>query len=273
MAKYLPDCPSADKFTIRHLLTHTSGITPGEGGTLQFVPGERVDYSNYGYQLLGRIIEKVSGFSYEQFLRSSIFAPLGMTNSGYDHQEAILRHRASGYVAGSEGQFRNAGCIDMSGPFSAGGLYSTVEDLFVLDQALWTEKLLKRETIEAAFTPVKLTDNRQGAYGFGWMLNRFRGLREVAHGGDIEGFNTYLARYPDQKFTVIVLSNLAMRPPGKLPTAGELARLITGIYLGGSMEPEAEDKEVALEAKHLDRMVGVYASRLPSKYSSTLGRR
>src|SRR5437762_9724935 len=164
ISTYLPDYPkkNGDILTIHHLLTHTSGIpsytdfpffrdmmrdaySPEEivnlfaDSALEFTPGEKFEYSNSGYILLGYIIEKITGKSYEQELQSKIFTPLKMNNTGYDHNSTVIKNRASGYNRIGT-TFQNANYIDMSVPFSAGGIYSTVEDLYLWDQALYTEK-------------------------------------------------------------------------------------------------------------------------------------
>jgi len=259
VSKYLTDFPNVNQITIRHLLTHTSGFSESKEEPLLFEPGKRISYSNYGYNLLGQIIEKVSGNSYETYLQEKIFEPLGMSNSGYDHAAPILKNRASGYTNRTNGTFVNSEYIDMSGPHSAGALYSTVEDLFLWDQALYSGKLLKANTLKQSFTPTKLSSGREAAYGMGWMLNSRGGLQEVGHGGDITGFNSYIARFPDQKFTVVVLSNVGMHPPGPLPTAGSIAQQIIQIYLGDQMSKEEKTiVEEKLSTELLDTYVGVY---------------
>ena len=175
------------KVTIHHLLSHTSGIPnfiaePGflDGpasrrhytvqefaqqhcsGDLQFEPGTKFAYSNSGYFLLGAILEEVSGKSYEDLLDQRIFRPLGMKKSGYAHSEAILEHRAAGYERTSVGLLKNARFYDMSIPFAAGALYSTVRDLYLWDQALYTERLLPSRFRDLLFQPN--LDN----YGYGW---------------------------------------------------------------------------------------------------------
>ena len=166
MKKYLPDAPAAwDKITIFNLLTHTSGIpnftgfpdypklepfatTPAElvarfrDKPLDFEPGEKWNYSNSGYVLLGYLIEKITGDSYEKFVRENIFTPLGMKDSGYDSNSAVIPHRASGYAPGKNG-IENAGFIHMSIPHGAGALYSTTEDLLKWEQGLFGGKLLQ----------------------------------------------------------------------------------------------------------------------------------
>ncbi|MBT3269334.1 serine hydrolase [Candidatus Poribacteria bacterium] len=270
VGKHLPDFPGADDTTLRHLLTHTSGLSESAEEGLLFEPGERISYSNFGYNLLGDVVAAVSGQSYEAYIQERIFQPLGMLSSGYDHHAPILRHRASGYAASADG-FVNADYTDMSGPHAAGALYSTVEDMYRWDQALYTDRLVQAATLDMATTPVKLGHGREGGYGMGWMLNDYRGLREVGHGGDVTGFNSYVARFPDQRFSVVVLSNVGMRPPAALPTAGDLAHRIARMYLGDQMGPEEEFVEATVPVEILDAYVGVYELSAPEVVLSVAG--
>lgn len=270
IAKYLPDFPNGDKITVYHLLTHTAGIPDfisyeeAKKVPQECAPGERMNYSNTGYVMLGLIIEKVSGKSYEAYLKENIFDPLGMKDSGYDHHETILKNRASGYLfdPGSR-TYVNAPYQEMKGVSSAGALYSTIEDMARWDQALYGDRILKPASIERAFKPVTLTSGRQARYGCGWMISEVRGVREIGHGGDINGFNTYIARYPDQKFSVIVLSNVGMRPPGPLPTATDLARKIAEIYLDDVMKPAQPFSDIEVDPKILARYAGDYELHAP----------
>ena len=187
---YLPDYNklNGDRITIHHLLTHTSGTpnytafpnffkdssrdpyTPEEfikvfaDSTLQFTPGERFNYSNSGYFLLGAIIEKVTGKTYEQVLQENILTPLKMNNTGYDHHGTILPHRASGYEK-TGSTYINANYLDMSIPYAAGSLYATVEDLYLWDQALYTNKLLSKKYMDLLFS--KHVPAFGGHYGYG----------------------------------------------------------------------------------------------------------
>jgi len=270
IAKYLPDFPGGDKLTVYHLLTHTAGIPDfisyeqAKQVPQEFAPGERMNYSNTGYVMLGLIIENISGKSYEAYLKENIFDPLGMKDSGYDHHETILRNRASGYLFDPAGRtYVNAPFQEMKGVFAAGALYSTVEDMGRWDQALYGDRILKPESIARAFKPVTLTSGRRANYGCGWMISQVRGLREVGHGGDINGFNTYIARYPDQNFSVIVLSNVGMRPPGPLPTATDLARKVAEIYLDDVMKPARVFTGVEVDPKILARYAGDYELHAP----------
>jgi CubicO group peptidase (beta-lactamase class C family) len=225
ICKYLDDCPPAwQPVTIHHLVTHTSGIpnftslpeyqklktrptTPDDSLALvrnlplEFAPGERWAYSNSGYVLLGLVIERASGQPYDAFLRENVFAPLGMANTGYDTPGLVLKHRASGYVR-LESTVAQAPYIDMSIPHAAGGLYSTVEDLYLWDQALYTERLVSKRALDTLFAPFK------NGYAYGFGIGEQYGLRTISHGGGIEGFATFIRRFPNEKAAVIVLGNI-----------------------------------------------------------------
>lgn len=225
VCKYLSPCPEAwKKITIHHLLTHTSGIPnysnfPDYDKTktlsstavslidrfkekaLEFQPGERFEYGNSGYVLLGFIIEKVSGKSYEDFLRENIFEPLKMMNTGYDDPRLVLKHRAEGYIWDGN-HFTHAAYIDMSNSYASGGLYSTAEDLYLFDQALYTEKLLTKKSLDTLFTPF------QDGYGYGWKLVPQFNHRVISHDGGLDGFRVNIERFPDDRTCVIFLSNV-----------------------------------------------------------------
>ena len=256
--KYFPGTLNGNKITIKNLLTHTSGITESLDKELAFTPGAQISYSNAGYILLGKIIEKVSGMSYEKYLQENIFKPLGMNNTGYEHPDIKVRNCATGYIISDNGSYTDIGESDVSGAFSAGALYSTAEDMFRWDQALYTEKLVKASTLNQAFSQATLNDGSTIKYGFGWMVSQWRGIKEVGHGGDITGFNSYIARYPDEQFTVIVLSNIEMRPPGPLPDAGILAHKIAEIYLADKISATKEHVAISLDPKILDSYTGQY---------------
>lgn len=227
ICNYIADCPSTwEGITIDHLLTHTSGIpdlislpdyrstltTPSppkqtiarfKDFPLDFQPGEKWSYSNSGYIVLGYIIEKVSGQSYEDFLQQSIFTPLNLRDTGYDHNSSSL---AVGYP--DRNSTLPAEFIDMSIPYAAGALYSTVEDLYRWEQALSTEQLVPQVYLDEMFTPhAAIRENWGWAYGYGWFIGEERGRPFNFHRGEIPGFTTIIARYPDDQVTIIVLSN------------------------------------------------------------------
>lgn len=267
--RYMPEAPAAwDKITIFNLLTHTSGIpnftsfpdyaslesfaaTPEQlvarfrEKPLDFQPGEDWNYSNSGYVLLGYLIEKISGESYAQFVKENIFKPLEMADSGYDSNPAIIQNRASGYAHGPNGLV-NAGYIDMTIPLSAGGLYSTTEDLLRWEKGLFERKLLSAASFKAMTTPFK------DDYAFGLLVHAVDGHQVIEHGGGIEGFNTRLAYYPEDKLTVIVLGNVNGAAPDVI--ALDLATLAHG----GNVTLPSERKEVSVDPKIFDGYVGSY---------------
>jgi CubicO group peptidase (beta-lactamase class C family) len=227
ICNYIADCPATwVGITIDHLLTHTSGLPdllslPGYWSTLatpsppeqtiarfkdlplDFQPGETWSYSNSGYIVLGYIIEQASGQSYEDFLQQSIFTPLNLRDTGYDHNSNSL---AVGYP--DQDSTEPAEFIDMSIPYAAGALYSTVEDLYHWEQALSTEQLVPRVYLDEMFAPHAAIPHRwSSAYGYGWFIAKERGRTLNLHGGEIPGFTTVIARYPDDHVTIIVLSN------------------------------------------------------------------
>ncbi|SDL31133.1 CubicO group peptidase, beta-lactamase class C family [Salinimicrobium catena] len=236
ISTYLPNYegPAADVVTIHHLLTHSSGIpsytsfpnffqdhsrdpsSPKEfvktfsDSTLQFTPGEKFAYNNSGYFLLGHILEEVTGKSYEQALKERIFDPLNMNNTGYDRHETILKNRASGYARTGDG-YKNAAYLDMSLPYAAGSLYSTVEDLYKWDRALDANEVLSEESKQLMFSSQIPAGKSQ--YGYGWMINKMPvgdtgdSIPMVAHGGGINGFNTLIVRFPKEDDLIVLLNN------------------------------------------------------------------
>jgi len=269
VAKYLPDAPASwAKITLANLLTHTSGIpnftsfpdystteatptTPEQlvgrfrDKPLSFQPGEKWEYSNSGYVLLGYLLEKIGGQRYQDFVRDNLFAPLGMTESGYDSRAAIILHRAAGYSPGANGPV-NAGYIDMSIPFSAGALYSTTEDLWRWEQGLFGGKVLTTASLKKMTTPFK------NDYAYGLAVRTTHGYTVLEHGGGIEGFNTQLAYDPDGKLAVIVLGNLNGAAPGEI--AGQLMSLLHG----EKVVLPSERKEITVSTDVLRQYVGTY---------------
>jgi len=263
---YAVSPPSWAKITIRHLLTHTSGIpsytalpdffaklsrtdrTPQEiveltqDSPLEFEPGTAFVYDNTGYILLGYVIEKVTGRSYSQYLEDDIFGPLGMTSTGYDFAAAIVPRRASGYVQ-FDGHWANAAYIAMSLPFAAGALYSTVDDLL-----LWEEALAAGRVISAASLQAMLADNGH-AYGFGWIISNRFGRRLQTHSGGINGFRSTVDLYPDERLTIIILSDTENAPVGKI--GSELAALQFGVSDG-------HHRQVPIDPALLEQYVGYY---------------
>lgn len=226
----LPEFPVyGNQITIRHLLHHTSGLIDYESlipdtATIQvldrdvlhmmmqqdstyFPPGDEYRYSNSGYAVLAMIVEQVSGQRFAQFLKKHIFDPLGMTRTvAYEKGVTEVENRAVGY-ANEDGKLVFKDQSLTSAVLGDGGIYSSVEDLFKWDQALYTEKLARFETLEQAFTPAVLNDGTKLDYGFGWRIDKYQGRERVHHTGQTCGFTTIIQRYPKQRFSIIILTN------------------------------------------------------------------
>lgn len=279
ISKYLTDCPESWKsITIRHLLTMTSGI-PGvtalELGPLRglpvpwdqwleatkkkpmdFAPGEDFKYANSGYTLLGFIIERVSGKSYGEFLQENIFAPLGMKQSGYEDPLRIIKNRATGYRQLPGDPITNVPYAEVIRLYAAGGIYSTTEDLLRWDQALNTNKLLSQKSLDEMYTPFREMLPGKG-YAYGWWTSQKFGRREIAHGGNLAGFITYIARFPSDRVTVIVLSNNGRGSSGKI------CNVLSAIVFGAPYEIPKERRPVPVESSVLDQYVGQYQFQHP----------
>ena len=236
ITKYFPDGPAAwNNITVRHLLTHTSGMTdyPADFDLrrdytedelyqrikpipLAFQPGEKWSYSNLAYVMLGVLIHKASGKFYGDYLQERVFQPLGMTTARVISETDIVPNRAAGYRL-VNGQLKNQEWVSPSLNTTAdGALYFTVYDVAKWDAALYGEKLLKRSSLEQMWTPVKLNDGKTHGYGFGWSLGQVRGHRVVEHGGAWQGFKSQISRYVDDKLTVIVFANQIRANPAKI---------------------------------------------------------
>ena len=266
---------TGSRVTIAQLLSHTSGIPSYTddpkflpdlsrnyygvddfvnkfcSGDLQFEPGSKFRYDNSGYFLLGAILEHVTGKKYEDLLQENIFTPVGMHDTGYDHWSTILPKRASGYEETFDG-IQNAPYLDMSLPYAAGSLYSTVEDLYKWDQALYTDKLLPPDLKQKLFTP-----NLEN-YGFGWGIHTIpkdepgAGKTIIAHGGGINGFNTGEARIVDDHDLIVIFNNT----PGA--NLGDFAKGIRAILYG--QEPTPPKRSFIRDLREIARNQGVDAA-------------
>jgi CubicO group peptidase (beta-lactamase class C family) len=222
--------------TVRHLLTHTSGIAEYTDSTfnyrrdytedelvefasrrpLDFRPGERWSYSNTGYVLLGALIRRVSGRFYGDLLRDSVFGPLGMRDSRIISEAEIVPNRADGYVLDG-GALRNQEWVaPLLNTTADGALYVTVRDLARWAVALNHGRVPNRRALDTAWSPVRLSDGATYPYGFGWYLLEQRGQRRISHTGSWQGFKTVIARYPGSALSVIVLANLAQAQVGAI---------------------------------------------------------
>lgn len=274
ITRFLPDYPTQGKtITVEHLLTHTSGIQsytgkPAYGQTMEkdftvsqmidgfkndpmlFAPGERFDYNNSGYFLLGAIVEKVSGQTYAEFLAQRIFTPLGMAHTAYEGNERSSGPRAAGHSKGKSG-FSPARALSMTQPYAAGALVSNVDDLARWDQAITDGKLLNAASWKKAFTPYTLANGKSTGYGYGWEIGKLNGANTIAHGGGINGFSTYALRIPEEKVYVAVLSNADSGGSDPHMVAAKAAALAIG-------KPFPDYKAITVAPAILEKYVGVY---------------
>ena len=283
VSKYYAKAPASwSAITIKHLLTHRSGIpsytglpnffetqaasdkTPDEivqltaSMPLEFEPGTKYAYDNTGYVLLGYIIEKVSGQSYAAYLQDHIFGPLGMKHSGFDTSVDILPNRAAGYSF-DDNKWTNARYLAMTLPHAAGSLYSTVDDLLIWEQAFFGDKVVSAVSRNA------MTTDHGDKYGFGLLADDLGGHTTIWHNGGINGFSTHMARFPDDGLTVIALANLETARSTRLGT--EIARIWLGLP---APPPPAALVPVTVAPAVLDRYVGVY--ELMPKFNITIAR-
>lgn len=246
VARFLPQAPPAWRgVSLFHLLTHTSGIpsytslpgffaqqarldrTPDEiialtqEAPLHFAPGTRFKYNNTGYILLGRVIEAVSRQSYEDYLKAHILVPLGLAETGYDHDEMVLSERVPGYRY-EDGAFKNAAFLAMSVPYAAGSIYSTLDDL-----CRWQRALSAAKPIGAASAALMFADHGHG-YGFAWGIQQQFGHRHFVHAGGINGFSVVISLYPDEDLLIVALANIQGAPVQKL--AHDLAAEFFGLH-------------------------------------------
>lgn len=272
---YLPEYPTGGHWvTLRHLLTHTSGIPnylthPGfreqhahvetsvdkvialfQDLPFDFAPGAKYSYSNSGYMLLGRVLERLIAMPYAEVIQQHIFAPLGMTHSHYLEPEAIIPFRASGYEQTRQG-YRHARDATPAVKYAAGNLGSMLEDLFLWDAALREERLLDHATQARMYAPLTLADGSTENYGLGWGVGHYRQHRYVCHAGGIPGFSAFFGRFPDEAVTIIVLSNRAGFDGARL--ASKLSQTVLDL-------PPLARTPVALNPALLKSMLGRYTS-------------
>jgi CubicO group peptidase (beta-lactamase class C family) len=238
VSKYVPDYPSGDSITLHHLLTHTSGIkdftkmktlrdiaqkemTPKmmvdffKNEPVDFKPGEKFDYNNSGYILLGYIIELVSGETYEDFIEKHIFQKIGMAQSCYATDRQIIQKRAYGYQKKESG-YVNKTIINLSVPFASGSLMSTTSDMLKWQRALNQNVLLSAEIKKKAFSTYKLNNGEALTYGYGWHIKEINGTPTREHGGSIFGFKTMCVYIPSEDIYVIGFSNCDCNSPTKI---------------------------------------------------------
>lgn len=271
ITKYLPDYPThGKKITVEHLLTHTSGIKSYtdvptfqeimrkdmslkelidsfKNHPMEFDPGERWAYNNSAFVMLGAVIEKASGQNYADFVEKNIFAPLGMKQTSFDMTSRVIPRRIPGYQKAGN-TYNNAEYLSMTLPHAAGSLISTVDDLAKWDASLYTEKLLKQDSLKKAWTSSKLNNGSLTNYGYGWAVTTIEGTPMITHGGGINGFTCDAVRLPEEKVYVAILTN---RTGG----VGNLAQKFAVMTAGKAWRDPVATK---LSTDALDRLTGVY---------------
>ncbi len=286
LQKFIPDFPSKGyTITIENLLTHTSGIRdymqinypPSlymerwdfkpkqlidsfKNYSLQSEPGTKFSYSNSGYYLLGYIIQKVSGKRYQEYIQDNILNPLGLTHTYFDSADVIIPNRVHGYTQ-EEGKYKNMEYWSPTIEYAAGGLISNVEDLFNWHKGLYSYKILKKETLQKAFTPYRLKDGTFTNYGYGWFIKTSNGIKSIEHEGGLPGFLSNEIYYPAEDVFVAILSNCGCVPIDQLSTD------VSGIALGKPLQTD-----IKVDTKTLDEYVGMYQLTIDTSRTITISR-
>ncbi len=277
VTKHLPQLAGGwDGITIRHLLTHTSGkksvtvlssrpeyteeefLRRAAAAPTEFPAGTRWAYNNTGYHLLGLIVERATAAPFWGTLADRVLRPLGMTATGTTDPKAIIPHRARGYVV-VDGHHENAEAVHPASAPAAGGLVSTVLDLAKWDATLPTGRLLPTDALERMWTPTRLTGGKTYPYGLGWFVDQVAGHRNIRHGGQSLGFATSLSRYPEDRLTVIVLTNLGRA------NAHAIADGIAAFYLADLVPKPIADRDPARTTDLRTLLTQMASGRLPAE--------
>lgn len=277
--KYVKDFPSKGyTITIENLLTHTSGLIDYSSMNdpdpyierrdftaayiidyfkkepLQFKPGTKYAYSNSNYALLAYTIEKITGKSYHSYMEENVIKLAGLTNTLYAGENTVVPKRVTGYTR-DNGFYQNCDYQTISLGYGCGDLMSTVEDLYKWNNALFAYELVKRETLEKALTPYKLSDGTNSTYGFGWFIDRKDGRKCIHHEGQVSGFIAMERYYPDENTYVAILTNVKSGED-KTDFSDKRFRLFGTVF---SLAVCKElPSEIALSDSTLDSYVGTY---------------
>lgn len=285
LQKFIPDFPSrGELITIENLLTHTSGIKdymrinyPSsymerwdfrpkqlidsfKNYALEFKPGTKYSYSNSGYYLLGYIIEQVSGTSYPNYIQNNILTPLGLNHTYYDSEGVLIPSRVNGY-RNEETVVKNADYWSPTIAYAAGGLLSNTEDLYKWFDAVLKYKVLKKETLDKAFTPFKLKDGSATSYGYGWTIDQLSSVKSIGHSGRMNGFVTDEIYYPQQDVFIAVFFNSENVPKDAISKA------ISEIVLGQPLQTG-----VKVDDSILNSYLGTYSLTIDPKRTITVSK-
>jgi len=289
--KYIKGFPSKGyTITIENLLTHTSGIidytsmndpdqyierkdfTPNflidyfKNEPLQFQPGTKYNYSNSNYVLLAYIIQMVSGKTYHEYMRENVLAPAGLMNTYYANESTIIPKRVMGYIRYKR-SYKNCDYQTISLGYGCGDLLSTVEDLYKWNIALLAYKLVKKETLEKAFTPFTLNNGTRTSYGYGWFIDSLDDVNRIHHEGQVSGFIAQEEYFPDIETYVALMTNVKTSDD-TTDFSDNRFRLMNNIFelaIGKSLE-----KEVAVSDTLLDKYVGTYSATFKKNQTLTI---
>jgi len=284
IVKYIPDYPTKGNIiTIHHLLNHTSGIknrTPAgnkqgvisktdmssnelidyfKHEPIDFNPGDSFKYSNAGYILLGRIIEIVSGQSYEDFIENNIFKKIGMSSSFYGSMKEIIKNRASGYQI-NQNTVNNADYMSLTLPYAAGSILSTVDDLLKWQNALNSNTLIKRSSFEKAIKPSVLNNGKIIPYGYGFRIANLKGSPVIAHTGSTKGFTSIVLFLPKEKVYIVALTNCNCK------NVSEVSKKIANIFIN---KPISSERSSLNDTSSLKRKSIRVSSELLKQFSGT----
>jgi D-alanyl-D-alanine carboxypeptidase len=275
IGKYFPDFPGSSHIQIRNLLTHTSGIKDYiplkdfnsrmredlgnedvleivKKEPLEFSPGEKCVYSNSNFALIGAIIEKVTGKSYEQFLRESILQPLGLTHTQFINNTKVIPGLVNGYEL-TDGEIRKAGMMSYSYLHAAGGMCTNIDDLAKWNNALFAGQVISPASLVGCLTPQKLNSGESSGMGMGWFAGTLYGRPYVYHGGGIYGFVNHTLFLPEENIYVAFLRNFINRSTDTRRIAEDIAGIVLGEYA-----PAAATESISLSPEQMSLYVGVY---------------
>jgi CubicO group peptidase (beta-lactamase class C family) len=280
--KFLPEVPNfGPKITIRHLLSHTSGLRdqwelltvvgrpPGSAvhtldeildlvsrqKELNFPPGEEYLYSNTGFALLAWIVRRASGTSLAEFSAKEIFQPLGMTSTQWrDDYTRIVKGRATAYSADAQGNYHAN--MPFTNVYGNGGLLTTIGDLLIWNENFENPRVIGREYLDQMQTRSKLNGGSPITYGLGLDVTEYKGVREVSHSGSTAGYRAFLARYPDQHLSIALLCNLGIN------NSGALVHQVAEIFLEGRLREREKPVRVEVPAEEIQRRAGLYRNLL-----------
>lgn len=275
LEKYFPDFPGSDQIQIKHLLTHTSGIRDYipikefhdqlredltnndvleivKKESLEFNPGEKFSYSNSNYALIGAIIEKITGKSYEQFILENVLKPLGLSNTQMINNTKIIPGLVDGYEF-INNEIRKARLMSWTYLHAAGGLCTNVDDLAKWNNSVFSGKLISYSSLNQCLTPQKLNNGESAGMGMGWFIGELYRREYLYHGGGIFGFVNHTLYLPEENLYVAVLRNYINRSTDTKKIAEATAGIVLGEY-----EPPQIKETVSLSAEQMNKLIGVY---------------